>query len=396
MVPKLRFREFDGAWREKKIEEIFSSIAGGGTPAKDDSYWVGNIPWISSSDVSEDSITGIDVTRFISESAIKNSATKLIPRDSVLVVSRVGVGKVAISKFELCTSQDFTNLIGCEGSPCFYAYLLSHYMKRKASSVQGTAIKGIPSAEIKGYSVFAPDLGEQEKIASFFTLLDKKIALAEQNILKFSLVKDSLLKSVFHRNFLAANGDFRVEKLGDISSIKGGFGFPVSIQGQETKEIPFFKVSDMNGEGNEKELSIARNYITKETASNNKLKPFDDDGIVFAKVGAALLLERRRIARAPYLIDNNMMSVIPRDPENLEYLYYFLCSVRMANFSQSGALPSLNARHVSGIEVPIPSNEKIKSISNLFKEIDKKIILARKKKQTLDRMKQALLQKMFV
>lgn len=278
--------------------------------------------------------------------------------------------------------------------PKFQYYLFQTIDWMKFNEASG--VPSLSSSTIHGIEIFVPEIREQEKIASFFTLLDKKIALAEQNILKFSLVKDSLLKSVFHRNFLAANGDFRVEKFGDISSIKGGFGFPVSIQGQETKEIPFFKVSDMNGEGNEKELSIARNYITKETASNNKLKPFDNDGIVFAKVGAALLLERRRIARAPYLIDNNMMSVIPRDPENLEYLYYFLCSVRMANFSQSGALPSLNARHVSGIEVPIPSNEKIKSISNLFKEIDKKIILARKKKQTLDRMKQALLQKMFV
>ena len=147
MNPKLRFKDFKDDWTELKVSDAFEAILGGGTPKKNQNYWSGTIPWISSSDVPEDSISRINISRFITEDAISNSATKQIPKGSVLVVSRVGVGKVAIAPVDLCTSQDFTNLIGCKGDPYFYAYSLSALMKRKSSSVQGSAIKGIPAAE---------------------------------------------------------------------------------------------------------------------------------------------------------------------------------------------------------------------------------------------------------
>jgi type I restriction enzyme, S subunit len=110
-VPKLRFPEFikAGAWKEKKLEEL-GCFTGGGTPSKEqDIFWKGTIPWISSSDISEDSIYQINISRFITEGAIRESATKLVPANSILLISRVGVGKLAITEKPVCTSQDFTN-----------------------------------------------------------------------------------------------------------------------------------------------------------------------------------------------------------------------------------------------------------------------------------------------
>jgi type I restriction enzyme S subunit len=107
-VPELRFKEFSGEWEEKKLGDI-GKIIGGGTPETSKSeYWNGDIPWVSSSDIFEENIQHISVTRYINEKAIKNSATKLIPKNSILFVSRVGVGKLAVSKLDLCTSQDFS------------------------------------------------------------------------------------------------------------------------------------------------------------------------------------------------------------------------------------------------------------------------------------------------
>nr|MBA3986323.1 restriction endonuclease subunit S [Flavobacteriales bacterium] len=108
-VPKYRFKEFvkDGDWVKTKLRDLGEFI-GGGTPSRANSeYWIGNIPWISSSDISEDDIHNISITQFINKNAIKESATKIIPKGSVLFVSRVGVGKLAINTDnELCTSQD--------------------------------------------------------------------------------------------------------------------------------------------------------------------------------------------------------------------------------------------------------------------------------------------------
>ena len=78
---------------------IHSVFIGGGTPSKEVAeFWQGSIPWISSSDLVDESIFNINITRFISTEALNQSATKLIPANSILIVSRVGVGKVAVKE----------------------------------------------------------------------------------------------------------------------------------------------------------------------------------------------------------------------------------------------------------------------------------------------------------
>ena len=155
---------------------------GGGTPSKsEEKYWNGSIPWISSSDMTEDSVTRINISRYINYNAIDNSATKLCPENTIHIVSRVGVGKVAISHMPLCTSQDFTNFISNDlNDRLFLTYYLSVIMKKKSQQTQGTSIKGITSEEIKKLRVYLPSLLEQEKIANFLSLVDERIEQQRQ------------------------------------------------------------------------------------------------------------------------------------------------------------------------------------------------------------------------
>ena len=131
-VPELRFKEFDGEWRKDKVASL-GNFKGGGTPSTDNpEFWDGYIPWISSSDVNEGDVTNLNITRYLTNRAIDESATKIVPKDSVLFVSRVGVGKLAVSKEELCTSQDFANLIPIKDSSYFIAYYI--YCKEQITS----------------------------------------------------------------------------------------------------------------------------------------------------------------------------------------------------------------------------------------------------------------------
>jgi type I restriction enzyme, S subunit len=89
LLPKFRFPEFvkDMEWNKKMLGEI-GEFSGGGTPSRDnESFWEGDIPWVSSSDIDEESIIAVKISRFISEEAMKSSA----PANSILLVSRVGV-----------------------------------------------------------------------------------------------------------------------------------------------------------------------------------------------------------------------------------------------------------------------------------------------------------------
>ena len=150
----MRFRGFKEGWDEKILDELGDFI-GGGTPSSSNTdFWNGTIPWVSSSDLNENDIHSINISRFITEEAVNNSATKICLAPAILIVSRVGVGKVAYCTKNLCTSQDFTNIINVKHNSLFLSYLLSIIMRRAASTAQGTSIKGISSGEIKSKKLF--------------------------------------------------------------------------------------------------------------------------------------------------------------------------------------------------------------------------------------------------
>lgn len=167
---------------------------GGGTPAtNNESFWSGKIPWISSADVYEDDIISINETRFINEIALNNSTTKLIPQNSIIIVSRVGVGKVVVNKdHALCTSQDFTSLFSSNNNPFYFAYLFSKLLKKKIS--QGSTIKGISSKEIQNLNLIIPGLDEQNKIANFLLSVDERIKLIKRKISTLKKYKKGLAK----------------------------------------------------------------------------------------------------------------------------------------------------------------------------------------------------------
>ena len=199
VVPALRFPEFrDGeGWKRTPLLEI-CEIIGGGTPtSSNDVYWNGDIPWISSSDINENNISEITPTRHITKDAIKNSATKLCKAPSIHIVSRVGVGKVAFSRVDICTSQDFTNLCNINCNYIFLSYLLSIIMKQKVQETQGTSIKGIASAEIKNLHVPLTEIEEQQRIADCLSSLDDLISAVADKIETLKEYKKGLMQQLF-------------------------------------------------------------------------------------------------------------------------------------------------------------------------------------------------------
>ncbi|MDL2231149.1 restriction endonuclease subunit S [Porphyromonadaceae bacterium OttesenSCG-928-L07] len=193
----MRFPGYYLPWEKVRLDSL-GYFSGGGTPDPTNSnYWKGNIPWVSSSDLEENNIRKINISRYITEDAIIHSATKICYPSVIMIVSRVGVGKVAYSDTPICTSQDFINFHNIKCNVIFMAYLLLHLMKRKVNETQGTSIKGVASTDIKSMPVAVPDLAEQNQIASVLDSLFMK-QTTEKGIFK-SLQKQKkyLLRNIF-------------------------------------------------------------------------------------------------------------------------------------------------------------------------------------------------------
>ena len=151
----------------------------------------------------------------------------------------------------------------------------------------------------------------------------------------------------------------------------------------------------MNLSENNTVMNISSNYVTDDQISRNKWKPIDGNTIIFAKVGAAVFLERKRQTRCKFLIDNNMMSYKPNSIQDHDYIYYTFQNLNLSHYAQIGSLPSLNAGELKNVNIVLPAQNERSKVSQLFLNLDRTITLHEEKQRQLEQLKKALLQKMF-
>ena len=187
-------------WEQCKLDDIAKIKTGGGTPkTANPEYWSGNIPWIQSSDLVEGDIEHVNINKFINNNALKNSAAKLISRDSIALVTRVSVGKVAVINQDFTTSQDFLSLSDFDGSDIkFLAYQLYRLMQENAKVLQGTSIKGITKTELIEQSISIPSSSEEQNlISNVLSKIGSIITLHQRKLEHLQLQKKALLQQMF-------------------------------------------------------------------------------------------------------------------------------------------------------------------------------------------------------
>ena len=184
-------------------------------------------------------------------------------------------------------------------------------------------------------------------------------------------------------------------KLGQLGNFKSGIGFPDSQQGG-TEGIPFFKVSDMNNIGNETEMRNANNYVTQEQIMKNSWKVINETpAIIFAKVGAALMLNRKRLVTRPFLIDNNTMSYSFDESWDKDFGLTLFQTINLPKYAQIGALPSYNASDIAMIKVNVPNVQEQSAIGSLFHNLDDLLARYKDNLANYQSLKTTMLSKMF-
>jgi len=400
-VPELRFPEFSGEWVEKKLGDI-GIFTGGGTPDTNEKiYWTGDIPWISSSDIQEYNIHSVNISHYITNHAVLKSATKIIPAKSVLIVSRVGVGKFAVVNREICTSQDFTNLTPHYEDVYYLAYYFTAKANRFVRYSQGTSIKGFTSSDIKGLRFnLSTDIREQKKIANFLMQVDKRIDKLEEKKKKLEEYKKGVMQKIFSQEirFKDDNGedfpDWEKKRLGDIAKFTKG------------KNISKSDI-DLNGTiqciryG---ELYTFYGEVIDVVKSRTNLTPID---LVFSKANDVIIPASGEtqfdIATASCVTIDGIalggdLNII-RSQCNGIFLSYYLNSEKkndIANLSQGNSVVHLYGKELKTLSIIVPNIQEQKAISNFLISIDKQIEKISSQIESSKIFKKGLLQKMFV
>ena len=200
-VPAIRFAGFTDPWEQRQLGELVTTTIGGGTPSTSNpAYWDGEIPWIQSSNVLEDTLFDVDIPKAITQKGLEESAAQIVPENSIAVVTHVGVGKLIYLPFQYSTSQDFISLCGLKGDARYTCYALWKRLQEDLHIVQGSAIKGITKEDLLEKNLPMPSVEEQAQIGVLFSQLDNLITLHQRKYDKLVIFKKSMLEKMFPKD----------------------------------------------------------------------------------------------------------------------------------------------------------------------------------------------------
>lgn len=272
-----------------------------------------------------------------------------------------------------------------------FIYFISTLIRGNANQVS------ITLNELFKYKFPLPPLIEQKKITQILSTWDKAISTTEKLLANSEQQKKALMQQLLtgKKRFLGFSKEWSNGRLGELCDFKGGSAFKEVQQGKNSGDLPFIKVSDMNLKGNEIFIQNANNWITFEAANQMKAKSFPKWAIVFAKVGAALLLNRRRILQQETIIDNNMMAAIPKKSTDPNFLYQILLLIDFAKLVQEGAIPSINQSDLSAFKIHYPDISEQQKIAIVLSTADREIENIKQKLDCLQQEKKALMQQLL-
>ena len=400
-IPQLRFPEFSGEWKEKKLSDVAEIVGGGTPPTAVEKYWGGDIQWFTPTEIKNKYI--VNSKRTITQVGLDTSSARLLPKGTLLFSSRATVGEIGIAVQECTTNQGFQSFIVNKDNDSEFLY--NWIIKNKKEFIRrasGSTFLEIGKSEIKKIKSNIPLLSEQQKIAAFLTAVDNKI---EQLIKKQELLgeyKKGLMQQIFSQaiRFKADDGsdfpNWEEKKLGDVVSTPVSDG-PHLTPKFVKQGVPFLSVN---------------NLVESKIDFSNVRYISIDDHLVFSKKckpkkGDVLLGKAASVGKVAFVetdVEFNIWSPIamirPGNSNFSKYIYYcfqtrFILN-QISKFTNSSSQGNIGMGDINKIIIKLPNKLEQTKIANFLSSIDTKIEQVGKQLDESKQFKKALLQQMFV
>ncbi len=258
----------------------------GGTPSKsNEDYFGGNVPWITTTALNGAIIGANDAVDWITDKAILESAAKTVPANSIMVGTRVGVGKTAVNSVPMSTSQDIISLLGIDEGVWSKDYLCKFIQSRSAylnSQARGATIKGIKIDVLASLEVPEITLDEQKRISD---IIDKVKQVEREREKEIELL-DELIKARFVELFGDENNSrewdtVNVEEVADVQV--GVVIKPAQYYTDEDNGIKAFRSLNI-GAGYIKDNDWV--YFSQEGHQKNSKSILKEDDLLIVRSGA--------------------------------------------------------------------------------------------------------------
>ena len=410
-------------FKKVKLGEI-GKIVGGGTPkTKEESYYGGEIAWITPKDLSLNKSKYIFYgERNITEEGLKNSSAKLLPKGTVLFSSRAPIGYVAIAGNDLATNQGFKSVIPAENVDNeFIYYLLINNVENIKNFGVGSTFREVSGSVMKNIEVMIPDFSIQRKIAKILNTLDSKIEINNKIISNLESQAQAIFKSWFVDFEPFQDGYFVESELGmipegwevveleEIADFSNGYSFKSKDLLEEKKsknDYKVFKQADIKVGGGINPNNT-KSWIDSEFIRKNKLIRFIIQSgdlmmcMTDMKNNVRLLGNTALVYQPDEYILNQRVGRLRSKQKDIKpsFLYYltnnsvFLNDLR--GRANTGVQVNLSTSEIKRSKVILPTCDIIKRFCDYSESITKSINSLNNQNTKLAELRDALLPKLM-
>jgi len=396
-------------WKVSRLGAIAKGFISGGTPStKNAEYWRGTVPWITSKWLNAHLYLD-NGEKFISDNAVQESATAVVPLNSLIFATRVGVGKVAVNRLDLAINQDLAGILidAKQYDISFLAYQLrsGRIQNEVASHKRGATIQGITRENLKNLEIYLPPLVEQRKIARVLGVVQRAIEQQENLLQAAAELKRTLLHKLFTEGLRGepqkqteigpVPESWEVCSIGEICDMKSG-GTPNrnTVEYWKGGNIPWVKT----GEVDYCVINDTEEKITAAGLANSAAKIFPPGTLLMAMHGQGITRGKVAILGVEAATNQACAAIFPKKKPGSQFLYYFFEN-RYENLRMLGHganQQNLNADIIKGVVVSCPSDldEQAEIIQSL-EAMDSKIQLIAKKRTALSDLFRTLLHQLM-
>ena len=410
------------AWRRTTVGEVATGFLSGGTPTtKRPEYWQGNIPWITSKWLGDD-LELNDGEKFVTEEAVKKTSTKIVPKDSIIFATRVGVGKIGINLINLAINQDLAGVLidNDKIDIKFLAYQLGidSIQQYVAMNKRGATINGITRDCLKEIRLNLPPLPEQKKIAYVLSTVQRAIEVSKSK--KATL--QALFRTLLHELMTAKTRVHNLElpqlkasaedwgmmdgnpyRLPETWSAATIGGVTVKAKQRDPRKTPAneFQYVDVSSVSNESFKITGATLTVGIEAPSRARQELNTDDVLFATVRPTL----KRTAVVPKELDGEIASTgycVLRSNQSMihpRFLYSFLLTdhfnARMAGLERGANYPAVRDSDVKNSWLPLPPLPEQKKIAHILSTVQQAIEVSESKKATLQALFRTLLHELM-
>ena len=377
-----------------KLGEI-CAFQSGGTPSKNKpEYFGGEIPWISTTALNGGKINETDAVAWITPKAIRESAAKIVPANSIMIGTRVGIGKVAINTVVMSTSQDVISLINIDEDKWYKPYLCKLLLSKKDyfnSQARGATIKGIKIDVVANIDVPEIDYATQRKVAATLNQIDTLIVLRKQQLEKL----DELIKARFVEMFgdpVKNTMDWEIKPLSELGKLNRGVSKARPRNSPELLGGPYPLIQTG-------EVANAKTYITSFNST------YSEKGLAQSKMwpkGTLCITIAANIAQTSILtfdacFPDSVVGFISRNMTNELFIHYWFSFFQKILDEQAPqvAQKNINLKILSELNVIVPPLSLQNRFAAFVERVDQQKQTVQQSLEKLELMKKALMQEYF-